>query len=72
MSKSDTACCNHCNKEVHYHYDPINHWWHLLLSICSLGLWLPIWACVTFGPSKICDECGNPIWSDQPVKAIKR
>ena len=68
MSKSKFAYCGRCKKEVGYHFDPVNHWLQLLLSIFSLGLWLPIWACMTFGPSKMCDQCRDPIWNEQPTK----
>ncbi len=69
MSKSEIAYCGHCKMEVGYHYDPVNHRKQLFMTVLSLGLWLPIWLCLTFGPSKICDECGEPIWNDQPTKA---
>ena len=72
MSNSESAYCGNCKKEVGYHYDPINHIKHLLLTICSLGIWLPIWVCVVVAPSKMCDQCGNPIWSDQPAKVAKQ
>lgn len=69
MTTPEFVHCGHCKKEVRYHFDPVNHWRHLLTSVLSLGLWFPIWMCVTFGPSKICDECGAPIWSDPPAKS---
>ena len=68
MSAPEFVYCGHCEKDVHYHYDPVNHLTHFVLSVCSLGLWLPIWVGVTVKPSKICDGCGNPIWSDPPSK----
>lgn len=64
MSQPESVYCAHCKKEIAYHYDPVNHGKHLLFSILSLGLWVPLWVCVTFAPSKICDECGQPIWSE--------
>ena len=68
MVNSESIHCSHCKKEVSYHFDPIDHWRQLLFTLLSLGLWLPIWICLTFAPSKICDECGNPIWNDPPAK----
>ena len=63
MIPTETVYCNHCKKDVRYHYDPVNHGKHLLLSIFTLGLWLPMWLCVTFRPTKLCNECGGPLWS---------
>lgn len=65
MASTDMVHCSHCDKDVAYHYAPINHGKHLLYSVCSLGLWLPIWLFTTFAPSKLCNECGNPLWSTE-------
>jgi hypothetical protein len=65
MEPSNTVFCENCNRPVRYHYDPVNHWKQLLLTIFTLGLWLPIWLSVTYGPTKLCDECGEPLWGDR-------
>ncbi len=70
MSSSESLYCGHCKKEVHYHLDPVKHGKHLLVSVLSLGLWFPIWMCAIFAPSKICDECGSPIWNDPAAKPV--
>jgi len=54
--------CNTCEKKVSYHYDHVNHWKNLAITVFSLGLWLPMWLLMTFKPTKICDECNEPIW----------
>lgn len=64
MSESNTARCSHCNKNVQYHYNPVNHKKQLLLTFFTIGLWLPMWLGMTLCPTKLCDECGGPIWND--------
>ena len=62
MQKEQTVHCRNCGKQVGYHFDPVNHWKNLFITIISFGLWLPIWLTMTFGPTKLCDECNEPIW----------
>ena len=62
-ANSNLVHCDHCAKDVEYHYDPLNHWKHLLFSVCTLGLWLPFWLFATLSPSKLCNQCGNHLWS---------
>ena len=64
MATAVAVYCGRCRKDVQHHYDPVNHWKQLLLTIITLGLWLPIWLCQVFGPTKLCNECGGPIWGD--------
>ncbi len=65
MPSSDTAYCRRCMKEVQYHFDAVNHFAQLLLTVFTLGLWLPIWVCMVLRPTKLCDECDGPLWSEQ-------
>jgi len=62
MKKSITAYCGHCKKDVSYHYEPVNHLKQLVLSVVTLGLWLPMWLCATYLPTRLCDQCNQPIW----------
>lgn len=62
MNKKQTVHCSHCQKTVGYHFDPVNHWKNLFLTILTFGLWLPMWLSSVFGPTKMCDECHEPIW----------
>jgi hypothetical protein len=55
--------CSRCRKDVSYHYDPVNHWMQLALTIFTFGLWLPMWICMVFGPTKLCNECDGPLWA---------
>jgi len=57
-----TAYCTQCAKDRPYHYVPVNHWRQLLLTIFTMGLWLPIWLAMVFCPTKVCNQCGGPIW----------
>lgn len=62
QNEPKTIRCNHCGKMVEYHYDPINHRKNLILTIISVGLWLPIWLSLIFSRTKVCNVCNNPIW----------
>ncbi|OHB79525.1 MAG: hypothetical protein A2V98_05135 [Planctomycetes bacterium RBG_16_64_12] len=64
-SKPETVYCGRCKKHVSYHYDPVNHWKQLFLTVFTLSMWLPMWLCLTFCPTKLCDECGGPLWGAQ-------
>lgn len=63
MSHPETVYCGRCRKDVQYHYVAVNHWKQLLLTVVSLGLWLPIWLCMVFSPTKLCNECNGPLWA---------
>jgi hypothetical protein len=62
MNPAEKKYCHKCKKEVSCHFDPIAHWEHLLATIITCGLWLPIWIGITFYPTSICDECKEPIY----------
>jgi hypothetical protein len=62
MERSETAYCSQCKRTVEYHFAPINHQKQLLLTIFTLGLWLPMWMCMVFSPTKLCNACDGPIW----------
>jgi hypothetical protein len=64
---TQTAYCRRCRKQVGYHYDPVNHWKQLLLTIGTVGLWLPMWICMAFSPTKLCNDCNEPIWDGMPA-----
>ena len=61
---ANTAHCSHCNKNVTFHYKTVNHKKQLLLSVFTIGLWLPMWLGMVLCPTRLCDECGGPIWND--------
>ncbi len=63
MKNPETVFCEQCKKNVSYHYTPVNHVKQLLLSIFTLGIWLPIWLGMVYCPTKICDECNGSIWA---------
>jgi len=62
MEGSETAYCNQCRRDVQYHFDPVKHRKQILLTIISFGLWLPVWMCIAFSPTKLCNACNGPIW----------
>lgn len=59
------AYCNHCQKNVTCHFDPVNHGMNLLLTVLTCGIWLPMWLIAIFNPTRICDVCNEPIWKDK-------
>lgn len=63
MKKSETAFCENCHKNVSYHYTPVNHAKQAFLVVITLGLWLPVWLCMVYCPTKMCDACQGPIWA---------
>ena len=65
MESFETVYCSRCKKDVPYHYDPVNHWKQLLLTIMTCGLWLPIWICMVLSPTKLCNQCDGPIWRSE-------
>ena len=63
MSENEKARCSTCNKDVTFHHEKVRHGLQLFLTLITFGIWLPIWLAMTFRPTKICDECNEPIWS---------
>lgn len=62
MSVAQTSCvCCHCKKKVTFHYERVNHKQQFLLSLFTLGLWLPMWLFSAFSKTRICDVCGEPV-----------
>ena len=49
---------------VTFHVEPVSHLKQLGLSVLTLGLWLPMWIGMAVSPTKLCDECNEPLWSD--------
>ena len=62
-----TAHCNGCGREVAIRRTRPLHLLHLILSIASRGLWLPVWAFLAFGwHGWKCTGCGGRIpWRAQ-------
>lgn len=52
--------CRDCNRRVVVFRRGTNHILHLLLTVCTLGLWLIVWfgSSVKFGGWR-CTECGS-------------
>jgi hypothetical protein len=63
-SKEPTRFCKHCNKAVTFHVEPVSQLKQLGLCVLTLGLWLPIWIGMIVSPTKLCDECNEPLWND--------
>ncbi|HRU05168.1 MAG TPA: hypothetical protein P5137_05270 [Candidatus Brocadiia bacterium] len=63
MTATTNVCrCNHCKKDVTFHVNPVNHLQQLLMTIFTLGLWLPMWIVSAVARPKICDACQKPIY----------
>jgi hypothetical protein len=64
QTESGDIYCNSCKKMVTFHYERVNHRKSLMLTLLTLGLWLPMWLIGTFAPTKICDVCKEAIWKE--------
>jgi hypothetical protein len=61
MSESKiSGYCKDCEKNITLYRKSANHVLHLLLSICTFGLWLPVWFLLSwrFGGWS-CSACGG-------------
>jgi hypothetical protein len=67
--------CDICNRPtVHFRqdYSP-NHILHLLLSIVSGGLWIPVWILLSVfapNPDPVCSNCGG-IMPEEKIAELK-
>ena len=62
-TKTTGKTCWHCKTEVLAQKNTPNHILHLILSIVTLGLWLPVWliiSLVNIGGYR-CPECGKVV-----------
>lgn len=64
MSSENTVLCGNCKKKVHFHLNPVNHGRQLLITLLTVGMWLPVWLTMAFCQTRYCDECDSPIWKD--------
>ena len=64
MTSPEMVYCAQCQRRVSFHVDRVNHGQQLLLTLLTVGIWLPVWLTMVFRPARLCDECGNPIWRD--------
>lgn len=61
--KSTGKYCKRCHDHVMAQKNGVNHILHLILSIVTVGFWLPIWFLLTvlsFGGWR-CTRCGRPV-----------
>lgn len=50
--------CPNCDKDVVTETQSPNHLIHLVLSLFTAGLWLPVWIIIALDPKKNCRDCG--------------
>ncbi|MCY4380264.1 MAG: hypothetical protein OXC40_01665, partial [Proteobacteria bacterium] len=58
-----TVYCMHCQEAVVANKHVPNHAFHLMVTICTFGLWGLIWLCFCFSSvdkQSVCTECGLP------------
>ena len=58
---NSTLHCEHCRKNVSWHTNSVNHGGQFLLTLCTFGLWIPMWLAMTFSKTKFCDVCNQSI-----------
>ena len=58
--KQDSRWCGHCQSAVLATGTTPNHVLHLLLSLLTFGLWLPVWLLICAGKvgGYRCTRCG--------------
>lgn len=61
--KTKGAFCPHCQKQVMAQGTKPNHILHVILSLVTLGLWLPVWLVITLAKSGgyRCTQCGTRV-----------
>jgi len=55
------AHCRKCNAQTIHLQQGTSHVLHLLLSLITFGIWVPVWALVAISNSgqKHCTQCGK-------------
>lgn len=55
--------CAHCQQDVVAAEETPNHLLHFVLTLVTLGLWVPIWILATLGiiARYRCTQCGNRV-----------
>ena len=51
--------CKTCGKNVKREAKGTSHILHLILSIFSCGIWMPIWILCAMSATWTCSECGS-------------
>ena len=63
MIRSKSKYCMKCDQQTRFvRPDGPNHILHLLLSLISVGLWLPVWALIvlcSMTERYCCHQCGS-------------
>ncbi len=58
MAAPKKAYCPSCKKETELQKEESNLALNLFLTVCSLGLWLPIWLAIVLMPKQqVCSVC---------------
>ncbi len=62
MANQETGgYCKHCDKKVMLQRPGSNHILHLIFSIITLGIWIPIWILISIQIGGwLCKDCGSP------------
>lgn len=52
--------CGNCGRPTKHYQQKPNHILHLILSIVTVGLWIPVWLLLgLFQQKPQCSECGH-------------
>ena len=68
----NTAGCYRCQKQVLVRAKQPNHIFHLLMTVCTFGLWFLVWFYyfALYRPSYRCIFCGNLILDAMVGKTV--
>lgn len=63
MTEKYTAHCKNCQSETIHERPSTSHVLHLLLSVITVGLWIPVWILVALSNSNqgLCLTCGRKV-----------
>ena len=59
MTNQVLLYCRNCGKNTLHLQPSTSHVLHLLLSICTFGLWLIVWVLLAHNNQEVCSICGT-------------
>lgn len=71
MAKIARRWCETCQDMVRGDWSGPNHILHLLLSIVTVGLWLPVWLILSLGGGYHCNHCGHAVRAHRPPTQLQ-
>ena len=64
MGRLTRAYCKVCRDYRPCEWDRHSHGLHLMLSLLTLGLWVPVWLLIALSGKRRCRECGSRAYAN--------